>query len=93
MLRRKKCISAAMHGTTTVGRQGRIVIPAELRSDLGLGEGDVVHVALEGRRIVIEPPRDAGAGLRGILLASSDGRSLVEELLAERAAEAARDSE
>lgn len=77
-----------MDATVVMGRQGRLVVPAELRTELGLAEGQVLHVQLVGTRIVLERPADAANELRGILRARSSGRSLVEELLAERLAEA-----
>ena len=48
-----------MSVTVTLGKQGRLVVPAELRTELGLGEGDVLHVQRVGRRIVLERPVDA----------------------------------
>ncbi|WP_299576001.1 AbrB/MazE/SpoVT family DNA-binding domain-containing protein [uncultured Williamsia sp.] len=76
-----------MSDTIVVGRQGRIVIPAHLRDELGLHAGETVRVVRDGRRLVIERPDDAVSDLRGVLSAATQGRSLVEELLAERRAE------
>lgn len=78
-----------MDATIVMGKQGRVVIPAELRAELSLTEGDVLHVQRRGRRLVIERPDDAGDELHGLLTPTSSGRSLVEELLAERLAESA----
>ncbi|MGU3293409.1 AbrB/MazE/SpoVT family DNA-binding domain-containing protein [Williamsia sp. M5A3_1d] len=80
-----------MSDTVTVGKQGRIVIPAGLRNEVGLAEGDVVSVAREGTRIIIERPADAARQLRGVLTELTQGRSLVDELLAERRVEATDD--
>ncbi|WP_418666053.1 AbrB/MazE/SpoVT family DNA-binding domain-containing protein [Allofournierella sp.] len=33
---------------------GRVVLPEELRSALGLGEGASVRLTLEGRRVILE---------------------------------------
>ena len=78
-----------MHGChSRVGRQGRLVIPAEVRAALGLQPGDVLHLQVEDRRIMFERPADASRQLRS-LGRVPDGRSLVDELLAERRAEAA----
>jgi AbrB family looped-hinge helix DNA binding protein len=35
--------------------KGQIVIPAEVRSQLGLKRGSLLTVRLEGKRVVIEP--------------------------------------
>lgn len=78
-----------MDATIVMGRQGRIVIPAEIREQLGLAPGDQLHLRLADRRLVIERPQDAIAELRELASAVPPGRSLVEELLAERRAAAA----
>ena len=39
--------------TRKVDQLGRVVLPVELRRTLGLREGDLVEVALEGSRIVL----------------------------------------
>ncbi|WP_040518503.1 AbrB/MazE/SpoVT family DNA-binding domain-containing protein [Gordonia aichiensis] len=76
-----------MSATVVLGKQGRLVVPADLRSELDLREGDVLSVQRVGDRLVIERPADALRSLRGALAARSRGRSLVEALLAERLAE------
>ncbi|TQC45151.1 AbrB/MazE/SpoVT family DNA-binding domain-containing protein [Rhodococcus sp. WS4] len=48
------------------GRQGRLVIPADVRTALGLAPGDRLHLHLAGRRIVLERQQDAVAELRGM---------------------------
>jgi len=40
----------------TVDRKGRVVIPAHLRQELGLGEGAKVKLALEEGKIIIAKP-------------------------------------
>jgi len=80
-----------MDATLVLGQQGRLVIPAEMRAALGLAAGDQLHVHLAGRRLVIERPQDAVAELRGLAASAAPGRSLVEELLSERRAAAARE--
>jgi len=48
-----------MENTTTVDRQGRLVLPANLREALGLKEGGRITVRLDGTRAIIEvAPRD-----------------------------------
>ncbi|MGL5866468.1 MAG: AbrB/MazE/SpoVT family DNA-binding domain-containing protein [Dermatophilaceae bacterium] len=73
-----------MDATVVLGQQGRLVIPAEVRAALGLAPGDVLHVHLTGRRVVLERPSDAASELRGLAATVPRSRSLVDELLAER---------
>ncbi|SNT38533.1 AbrB/MazE/SpoVT family DNA-binding domain-containing protein [Rhodococcoides kyotonense] len=73
-----------MSATVVMGKQGRFVVPAGLRSELGLSEGEVLSVQRVGSKLVIERPSDATHTLKGMLSELSRGRSLVEELLAER---------
>ena len=78
-----------MDATVVLGRQGRIVIPAEVRAALGLAPGDRLHLHLAGQRLVLERQQDAVAELRGLAAKVPRSRSLVEELLAERRSAAA----
>lgn len=78
-----------MDATVVLGRQGRLVIPAEVRTRLGLAPGDRLHLHLSGSRLVLERPQDAVGELRRLGAEVPAGRSLVEELLAERRAAAA----
>lgn len=77
-----------MDATVVLGQQGRVVIPAEVRAALGLQPGDALHLRVEDERMVLERPLRAAAQLRGLARAVAE-RSLVDELLAERRAEAA----
>ncbi len=81
--------SIAMDATVVLGRQGRIVIPAEVRAALGLSPGDRLHLHLAGGRLVLERPQDAVSELRRLGATGPQARSLVAELLAERRAAAA----
>lgn len=78
------CHTYHMDATLEIGQQGRVVIPAEMRTALGLSPGDRVHLHLAGRRLVLERQQDAAAELRGLASEVPESRSLVEELLAER---------
>ncbi|HBL30266.1 MAG TPA: AbrB family transcriptional regulator [Acidobacteria bacterium] len=77
----------------TVGPQGRLVIPAELRREMSISSGDVLLAVVEGQRLVLEK--------RGAVLARVKRRfsqippevSLSAELLADRRAEARREEE
>jgi AbrB family looped-hinge helix DNA binding protein len=73
-----------MNATVLLGRQGRLVIPAEVRSALELVPGDRLHLQVSGRRLVLERQDDAVAELRGLASGVSKTRSLVDELLEER---------
>lgn len=73
-----------MDATLVLGQQGRLVIPADIRSALGLVPGDRLHLHLAGQRLVLERQQDAVAELRGLGSRVPKTRSLVDELLAER---------
>ena len=73
-----------MDATLVMGQQGRLVIPAEVRSALSLSPGDRLHLRLVGQSLVLEPHRNAAAELRGLAAGVARTRSLVEELLEER---------
>lgn len=78
-----------MDATVVLGQQGRVVIPVDVRAALGLQPGDRLHVHVEERRLILERPVDAAARLRALGRGVPSDRSLVDELLAERRAEAA----
>ncbi len=78
-----------------IGPQGRIVIPAAVRHELGLNPGDIVVAYSEPGRLVITT---RGASLRGLRRQAADARpagasSLVDELLADRRAEVGRETD
>jgi AbrB family looped-hinge helix DNA binding protein len=75
------CIMDAM---LVLGQQGRLVIPAEIRSALGLAPGDQLHLRLVGHSLVLQRRQDAAAELRGLASGVPRTRSLVDELLEER---------
>jgi AbrB family looped-hinge helix DNA binding protein len=84
-----KSIERGQHVEVRVGEQGRVVLPAGVRAELGVTAGTVLVVRTEGSRIILEP-RDAirarlheRFGRRGPL-----EPSVVEELLDERRKEA-----
>lgn len=80
------------HVRVTIDAGGRIVIPAEFRRLLGWHPGDVVLLSLGGQDIqvmsIAESIRRVQEWAR---VALPDGRSLSEELIAERHTEAARE--
>ena len=83
------CHIGRMDATVVLGQQGRLVIPADVRTALGLEPGDRLHLHVSGGRLVLERPGDAVAELRALGRSMPRPRSLVDELLAERRAAAA----
>lgn len=71
---------------------GRLLVPAAIRREMKLRKGDTVVMELKGDELRI---RSADAALRRlqarVKAAVGPTRSLVDELIAERRAEAARD--
>lgn len=78
-----------MDATLVLGRQGRLVIPAEIRAALGLEPGDRLHLSTRGSTLTLERQPEAVAELRRFARDVATSRSFVEELLAERRAAAA----
>jgi AbrB family looped-hinge helix DNA binding protein len=73
-----------------LGKQGRLVVPAPLRQELGLEMGDELVARAENGRLIFEPKAAVIARLRE-RFKHVEG-SLADELLAERREEAARES-
>ena len=80
--------------TAILGPQGRIVIPIEIRKKLGLEPGTVINIWMEDGKVHLRSRAAARASAKKLF---KDARarlgrgSLVDELLAERRAEAARE--
>jgi AbrB family looped-hinge helix DNA binding protein len=66
-----------------------VVIPAEIRRELGIEEGTQLVALVEGQAVVLVQRSAIKARLRSMF--ADVGPSLREELLADRRAEAARD--
>jgi len=75
---------------TTVTREGRVLIPAEVRRATGLAPGVRVSLRVEGERIVLMTVDSARRRLREMF--SGVPGSLSAELIAERRDEARRDT-
>ena len=82
------------HATLRIGAQGRVVLPADLRRALRFVEGGTVVAHVEGEgRLVIESPEAIQRALLEEWSGVAGGKSLVDELRAERRAAAAREAE
>ncbi|CAA9337317.1 MAG: hypothetical protein AVDCRST_MAG93-6465 [uncultured Chloroflexia bacterium] len=82
---------ASIVAAVKLGKQGRLVVPAPLRQELGLEMGDELVARVEEGRLIFETRaavvkrlHDRFKGVKG---------SLADELLAERREEAAREAE
>ncbi len=75
----------------TIGPQGRLVVPVELRRRLGIETGDVLVARADDDRIVLERRDAILARIRRRLAPGPGEASMVDELIAERRAEAARE--
>jgi AbrB family looped-hinge helix DNA binding protein len=78
--------------TIALGERGRLVLPAQLRRTLGLHAGDrlIVSVDADGALRLVSA-RDQAQKLLGLYSDLAPGRSLADELIAERHAEAERE--
>lgn len=76
-----------------VGPQGRVVIPAAIRRELGLEIGEPLLARVENGRVVLESrradARRARGALRGLVREADQGAMLAAERRAEAALEAA----
>jgi AbrB family looped-hinge helix DNA binding protein len=77
----------------SLGRQGRMVIPAQLRRSLGLEEGDRLVARQETGRLVLEKLDQIKQRLRARFAHVPEARNLVDELIAERRQEAQREGD
>jgi AbrB family looped-hinge helix DNA binding protein len=75
-----------------VGPGGRIVIPARLREKLGVKPGDTVWLEEDNEQVRISSVRQAIRKAQALVRQYvPEGVSLVDELIAERRAEAERE--
>jgi AbrB family looped-hinge helix DNA binding protein len=80
----------AFHVTTVkIGKQGRLVVPAPLRQELGLEAGDELVARAFGERLIFERRAAVVERLRARF--KNVKGSMTEELLTERREEAARE--
>ena len=73
-----------------VGRKGRVVIPADIRRQLRIDEGSELVALVEGEAVVLVPRSAIKSRLRSMF--ANVGVSMAGELIAERRAEARRES-
>ena len=72
----------------TIGERGRLVLPASVRSALGLTPGTRMLLSTEDDgSLRLRPYRAVADENRGVFADLVEGSSLVEELLAERRGE------
>lgn len=81
-----------LHADVRLGPQGRIVIPARMRGALGIEPGDSLLARVADGRLVIEKPEAVERRLHEYFR-NFDGRSLSDELIAERREENRRESD
>ncbi len=74
---------------TKIHDGGRLVVPAAYRQALGLAPGEEVILRLEKDELRVYSARQALARVRRLVKKHAGGRSLVDELIAERRKEAA----
>lgn len=73
--------------THRVGAKGQVVIPKELRDELGIEPGDEVSFWRHGDHVAVRP-----TGCRRALRGRFAGSELVDSLMAERGADRSRES-
>jgi len=76
-----------------LGPQGRLVVPAKFRRDLGLEEGTTLAVSTDGRRLILEPRREVLRRVRARYSQLPKGTRLSNELIADRREQAGRETE
>jgi AbrB family looped-hinge helix DNA binding protein len=74
----------------SVGPKGRVVIPVEIRRQLGLEEGSQLVALVEGEGVLLLPRDAVKERLRGMF--AGVRTSMAEELIRDRRTAAAKDS-
>lgn len=87
-------VTETIEAKARINENGRIVIPAEIRQQMGLIPGETLHLKLEGETLKIESNRArirrVQESLRRLI---PPDRVLSDELIAERREEARREME
>jgi AbrB family looped-hinge helix DNA binding protein len=76
-----------------MGPQGRIVVPAELRRELGLDEGSTLNATTRDGRLILEPRSVVLDRMRRRFAVAHRSTSLSRELIDDRRDEARREDE
>jgi AbrB family looped-hinge helix DNA binding protein len=78
----------------TMAPNGRVVIPAGMRAELGLSEGGSLVARIENGTVVLEPYKVVIDRVRALVqrhAPADSGIGVVDELLADRRVEASRE--
>ena len=75
-----------------VGPQGRLVIPAGLRRAWQIESGQILLARLDGERLILEKPAQVLQRVKGRFAGLRGQPSLADELIADRRAEARRET-
>ena len=81
------------HNEVRVGPQGRLVIPARIRREMGIAPGEILIARTKDGQLVLEKADQVLARLKTTFDNVPADVSLVDELIAERREEAKRESE
>ena len=84
---------ASSEKLVSLGPQGRLVVPARFRRELGLEEGSTLAVSSDGRRLILEPRAEVLRRVRARYSKLPRGTRLSSELIADRREEARRESD
>ena len=76
-----------------VGPQGRLVIPAYIRREMGIVPGEILIARTKNGQLVLEKPGQVLTRLKETFANVPSDVSLADELIAERREEAQRESE
>jgi antitoxin PrlF len=80
------------HFGLSLASNGRVAIPAAMRAALGLKDGDRLVARLVNGAVVLEPIETSVRRAQALVSTyAKPGVSMVEELIAQRRAEAARE--
>lgn len=76
-----------------MGKDGRIVIPANIRSQVNMPKGGAFVIRVENGVVMLEPLSHAIAAVQAMMKPYAiEGVSIVDELIADRRAEAAKEA-
>lgn len=85
-------VETVLRAVVRVDAQGRLLVPKELREAVGMRPGENVTLLVEDGELVVLTVAASTRRIREIAAQySAPGRSLVDELIAERRAEAQRE--